>query len=116
MADFSDFVATRSDTEQQQATILGYCETLCQLLTKDAPDSHTFTVETARKYHKVIMTTHGTNRSIHAFVDVKDGSVYKPASFKAPAKGIRYHLLDPISREKCLTRAGWCNHYLYNRI
>ena len=116
MADFSDFVATRSDTEQQQATILGYCETLCQLLTKDAPESHTFTVETARKYHKIIMTTHGTNRSIHAFVDVKTGAVLKPASFKAPAKGIRYNLLDPMSREKCFTRAGWCNHYLYNRI
>ena len=116
MADFSDFVASRSAVEDTQAEILSYCEMLCEALNLDSPDSHTFTVETARKYHKVIMTTHGTNRSIHAFVDVKTGAVLKPASFKAPAKGIRYNLLDPISREKCLTRAGLCNHYLYNRI
>ena len=116
MADFTDFVATRPSVENTQALILSLCEQLCEVLTLDAPESHTFTVETARKYHKVIMTTHGKNRSIHAFVDVKDGSVYKPASFRAPAKGIRYNLLDPISREKCFTRAGWCNHYLYNRI
>ncbi len=114
MADFSDFVATRPAVEETGAAILTYAEQLCYLLTKDAPDSHAFTVETARKYHKIIMTTHGTNRSIHAFVDVKTGAVLKPASFKAPAKGIRYNLLDPISREKCFTRAGWCNHYLYN--
>ena len=116
MADFSDFVASKPATEETLETIHNYCEILCGCLTLDAPESHTFTVETARKYHKIIMTTHGKNRSIHAFVDVKDGSVYKPASFRAPAKGVRYNLLDPISREKCLTSAGWCNHYLYNRI
>ena len=116
MADFTDFVASRSSVEETQATIYRYCEALCGCLMIDAPESHTFTVETARKYHKIIMTTHGKNRSIHAFVDVKTGAVLKPASFKAPAKGIRYNLLDPISRETMFSRAGWCNHYLYNRI
>ena len=82
----------------------------------DAPEGYVFTVETARKYHKLIMTTKGGDRSIHAFVDVKTGDVLKPATFKAPAKGIRYNMLDPISREKMFSRAGWCNHYLYNRI
>ena len=114
MADFTDFVASRSSVEETQATIHRYCEALCGCLLMDAPDGYSFTVETARKYHKIIMTTKGGDRSIHAFVDVKEGYVLKPASFKAPAKGIRYHLLDTVSREKMFSRAGWCNHYLYN--
>ena len=113
MADFADFVASKPSADQAEADVLRYCEQLCGCLMLDSPDSHIFVVETARKYHKIIMITHGKNRSIHAFVDVKTGDVLKPASFKAPAKGIRYNMLDPISREKMFSRAGWCNHYLY---
>lgn len=68
-----------------------------------------FTVEEARKYYKIIMSTTGS-RSIHAFVD-RDGNVYKPASFKAPAKGVRYNLRD--NPEECYQRAEWAGGYLY---
>lgn len=122
MADFADYVASRPSVEETQAIILNYTEQLCEALVQDycrynngKNDGYTFTIETARKYHKVIMTTNGGNRSIHAFIDRKTGDVLKPASFKAPAKGVRFNLLDPISREKCLIQAGWSGGYLYIR-
>ena len=59
------------------------------------------------------METESGSRSVHAFVDKKTGEVYKPASFKAPAKHVRYNLLSEISREECYARADWAGGYLY---
>lgn len=122
MSSFADFVASRPAAEQEKADILRYTEILCEALEQNFRsrnngelDGYTFTIETARKYHKVIMTTGGGSRSIHAFVDVKTGDVYKPASFKAPAKHVRFRLLDEASREEMLERADWAGGYLYNR-
>lgn len=122
MADFADFVASRPSAEQQQADILRYAEVLCEALAQNfrsrnnnTLDGYTFTVDTARKYHKVIMTTNGGSRSIHAFIDKKTGDVLKPASFKAPAKGIRYNVIDESSRELMLSEADWAGSYLYAR-
>jgi len=53
--------------------------------------------------------------SVSAFVDKETGEVYKPASFKAPAKGVRFNLLDKNSREECYRRADWAGGYLYAR-
>ena len=77
--------------------------------------TYQFTVDTGRKYHKVMMTTDGGSRSVHCFIDKKTGEVYKPASFKAPAKGVRYNLLSIESRQNCLARADWAGGYLYIR-
>ena len=71
-----------------------------------------FYIEEGRKYHKIVMDT-GTQLSVHAFVDKKTGEVYKPASFKSPAKIVRYNLLNIESREKCFERADWAGGYLY---
>lgn len=75
---------------------------------------HEFYTETARKYIKVWYRS-GTSRSIHAFIDKKTGDVYKPASLKAPAKGVRFNVLDDDSREEMLKRADWAGGYLYVR-
>ena len=61
------------------------------------------------------METGTGSRSVHAFVDKKTGDVYKPASFKAPAKIVRYNLLRIESREQCYQRADWAGGYLYVR-
>ena len=53
------------------------------------------------------METESQSRSVHAFVDKKTGEVYKPASFKAPAKIVRYNLLMIESRKECFERADW---------
>ena len=71
-----------------------------------------FYIEEGRKYLKIVMDT-GNQLSVHAFVDKKTGEVYKPASFKAPAKIVRYNLLSIESREKCFERADWAGGYLY---
>lgn len=81
---------------------------------QDGICDYDFTFETGRKYHKVIMNAHGS-RSVHAFIDKNTGDVYKSASFKAPAAGVRYNLMDTASRELCFQRCDWSGGYLYLR-
>ena len=50
------------------------------------------TIKKGRKYYKVI-----TENSVHAFVDVNNGDVYKPASWNKPAKHVRFNLLQDLS-------------------
>jgi hypothetical protein len=94
---------------------------LCDCLTDDFTrrhpnsDPYKFYIESGRKYHKVIMETESGSKSVHAFVDKKTGEVYKPASWKAPAKIVRYNLLMIESREECFARADWSGGYLYVR-
>jgi hypothetical protein len=73
-----------------------------------------FYPETGRKYHKIIMNANGS-RSVHAFVDKKTGEIYKAASFKSPAKGVRYDLRIIEQREWLLENADWASSYLYSR-
>jgi len=78
-----------------------------------------YEIETGKKYHKIMMIDHpGTDRqgrSVHAFVSRQTGAVFKPASWRGPAKIARYNLLDDISYQQCLDRADWCGAYLYLR-
>lgn len=75
-----------------------------------------FRIETGRKYHKIIMSDgDGSNRSVHAFVNRKTGEVYKSASWKTPAKGVRYDLRLIKDREWLLENADWSGSYLYLR-
>ena len=53
------------------------------------------------------------SKSVHAFIEKKFGAVYKPASWKAPAKHIRFTLLDDNSREECFARCDWAGGYLW---
>ncbi len=73
-----------------------------------------FYPETGRKYHKIIMNANGS-KSVHAFVDKKTGEVYKAASWKSPAKGVRYDLRIIKEREWLLENADWAGSYLYKR-
>ena len=56
-----------------------------------------------------------TQKHIHAFVNKKTGEVFKPASWKAPAKHVRYNLMDAQSRQNCYRNADWAGSYLYLR-
>jgi hypothetical protein len=81
---------------------------------KNGQCGYEFTVESGRKYHKIMMSANGS-RSVHAFVDRKTGEVYKPASIKAPAKGVRYDLRLIEQREWLFENADWAGGYLYKR-
>lgn len=72
-----------------------------------------YVIETGKKYHKVIMIDEGNSRSVHCFVDKNTGEVYKSASWKAPAKGVRYDLRLIADREYLLENADWSGGYLY---
>ena len=79
---------------------------------KNGNCGYEFYPETGRKYHKIIMVANGS-RSVHAFVDKKTGEVYKSASWKSPAKGVRYDLRLISDREWLLENADWAGGYLY---
>ena len=79
---------------------------------KNGQCDYEFIVESGRKYHKIIMDANGS-RSIHAFVDKKTGEVYKAASFKSPAKHVRFNLCLIKDREWLLENADWVGEYLY---
>ena len=66
------------------------------------------TVSKGRKYYKVI-----TDNSVHCFVDVKNGNVYKPASWNKPAAIVRYNLLT--NAQDCYNRVDCNGSYLYIR-
>jgi len=81
---------------------------------KEGTCDYEFYPETGRKYHKIIMNAAGS-RSVHAFVNKKTGQIYKSASWKSPAKGVRYDLRIIEQREWLLENADWSGQYLYAR-
>ena len=72
-----------------------------------------FEVNSGRKYLKI----NQINGGVHAFVDKQTGEVFKPASYKAPAKHVRYDLRRIKQRHECFSNADWAGSYLYlNRL
>ena len=118
---FADYVATQDARNTIELNVRKHTLTLCDCLEDDFKRNHPnsdpykFYIESGRKYHKIIMETGGNSSSVHAFVDKKTGEVYKPASFKAPAKIVRFNLLEIASREQCFACADWAGGYLYVR-
>ena len=87
---------------------------------KNGECNYDFVIESGRKYHKIIMVIdngadRSPSRSVHAFVDKKTGEVYKSATWKSPAKGVRYDLRIIEQREWLLQNADWASSYLYAR-
>lgn len=72
-----------------------------------------FYVKRGRKYLKIIFKDAGGQQSAHAFVDRNNGEVFKPASWKAPAHGVRFNLMFEQSREWLYEHADWSGGYLY---
>ena len=84
-----------------------------------------FKIKTGKKFYKIVQMNFDTfqNRneyregSVHAFVDKKTGQVYKPASWQAPAKHVRFDLRIIKEREFLFNsnNTGWAGGYLYLR-
>ena len=115
-ATFAEFCATADARNTIYLNIVKYGLMLCDALTQDAPNGYGYELNSdGRKYHKIHMTINGERNSIHAFIDMKTGEVYKPASVKGPAKGVRYNLLIISEREEMLAKCDWAGGYLYKR-
>lgn len=114
MKTFEDFLEI---SVPQKENVLKYTQLLCNALEYDYmnhEDEETkFVIEEKRKYYHIIHETSTGSRSSHAFVDKKTGEVYKSASFKSPAKGVRFNLLNDESRESMLESLNWHGTYLY---
>jgi hypothetical protein len=143
--EFSDFCAQRDARNTLQLNVIKHTWMLCDALRQNYIDysikshqrslergesvdyhnacitdlkngkcDYDFTFESGKKYHKIIMNAAGS-RSVHAFVDKKTGEVYKSASWKSPAKGVRYDLRIIEQREWLFENADWAGSYLYAR-
>ena len=79
----------------------------------NSSDPVTFSMESGRKYWKINNNSGG----VHAFVDKKTGEVYKPASWRGPAKIVRYDLRLIKDREQLHNpyHTDWAGGYLYLR-
>ena len=87
-----------------------------------------FKVYSGKRYYKIVQQEFVTweksrnygkyaDGSVHAFVDKKTGQVYKPASWAAPAKHVRFDLRIIREREFLFNsnNTGWAGGYLYLR-
>ena len=87
-----------------------------------------FVVKTGKRYYKIVQQEFETwekskyygqyrDGSVHAFVDKETGDVYKPASWAAPAKHIRFTFQN-VDHLKFLLNpknVDWAGGYLYMR-
>ncbi|AOV57312.1 hypothetical protein N330309_057 [Synechococcus phage S-CAM1] len=139
---FADYVATQDARNDIQLKVREYCLMLCEALEQDfvkdslrranfflqndptyreqriqdineGKDMYKFTIESGRKYHKIVMETNGGSRSVHCFVNMKTGELHKAASFKAPVKEPRFDLRIIVEREWVFENADWSGGYLY---
>ena len=76
-----------------------------------------------KKYIKVVREEYDESNdrwrdtTVHSFIDRNTGDVYKPASWKAPAKHVRYSFSNKqdmlfLTDPRCV---GWAGGYLYIR-
>ena len=119
-ATFTDYVAQKDAQNTIQLNVTKYglmlCDALQQSHQRQYPNSgrnYSYALISGRKYHKVMQCVDGQTESVHAFIDKKTGEVYKAASIKAPAKGVRFNLLIIQEREFVLENCDWAGGYLY---
>lgn len=105
-------IASHRNYINKEENVDWHIEQINQLAMGEGVDDYVY--EKGRKYARIIHITRPSGqKSAHAFVDLNTGDVYKSASWKSPAKGIRYNLLDDKSREEMYHRADWAGGYLY---
>ena len=118
-ATFTDYVAQKDAQNLIQLNVTKYSMMLCDALQQSHQRSHpngrnySYALISGRKYHKVMQCVDGQTESVHCFINRKSGEVYKAASIKAPAKGVRFNLLIIEEREFVLENCDWAGGYLY---
>ena len=117
--------SVRFNADGKRADLSKYAQDQLESLDNGTAKLMKFRIESGRKYHKIIQQDFDTFRDrneyrdggVHAFVNKKTGEVYKAASWKSPAKHVRYDLRIIKEREYVLNPAncGWAGGYLYMR-
>jgi hypothetical protein len=117
---FADYAMQQDAKNTIYLNIIKYCYELIDALKANHVMrfnnvSVDFEIESGKKYHKIVMISSGNARSVHAFVDKNTGDLYKAASWKSPAKGVRFNLLLIKDREWLMQYADSLGGYLYRR-
>ena len=93
-------------------------------LNGSSSDNHKFSTSRGKKYLKVVDSrpTDGgplAGGSVHAFIEIATGNVYKPAGWAKPAPHVRFSLTDEASYAALIRHArradAYSGGYLYMR-
>ncbi len=114
-----------ANAERYDGELSQYAKDQLEALDNGTANLMKFRMEFGRKYIKIIQQDYDTfqdrneyrDGSVHAFINRETGEVYKPASWKSPAKHVRYDLRVIREREYVLNpdNCGWAGGYLYMR-
>lgn len=75
-----------------------------------------FSITNGRKYAKVVSSdTSGNQNFVFCFIDRKTGDVYKAATWKTPAKHVRYTITDEESAQELAHKSDAYGSFLYMR-
>ena len=115
--------AARFNGDGERQDLSDYAQQQIDALNDGTFKGMKYTITSGKKYYKIISNDWDDRREeyrsggVHAFVDKKTGEVYKPASWKSPAKHVRYDMRI-INQRQMLhdpTYTGWAGGYLYMR-
>ena len=116
---------TRNLTESRYPD---YAQEQLDAIENGTANLYRFVVKTGKRYYKIVQQEFETweksryygqyrDGSVHCFVDKETGDVYKPASWSAPAKHIRFTFQN-VDHLKFLLNpdnVDWAGGYLYIR-
>ena len=119
----------RNINEQRFPENTKYYEERLAEIENGTANLYKFDYKTGKKFHKVFFLEYqdandyyGTKAgykagSVHEFIDKQTGEVYKPASWKAPAKHVRFDLRLIKDREFLFNwkNLSWAGGHLYMR-
>lgn len=77
------------------------------------PEGCRFSAELSGTKYRIVHDWSYGARSVHCFVDMETGEMYKAASWAKPAPGVRYNLFDKASRERLYDLFIWTGAHLY---
>jgi hypothetical protein len=113
------FTAPQHKTEYLTESLVEQLNIRFKVDSVESGHNHTylFKYDVAKKYikvwrHDVYNGEVREGRSIFLFVDKETGAVYKPASCKAPAKGIRFYIDFLVDHPELVDQYG---SFLYLR-
>ena len=114
-----------SNSQRYDGDLSQYAKDQLESMNNGTANLMKFRMEFGRKYIKIIQQDYDTfqdrneyrDGSVHAFVDKNTGEVYKPASYKSPAKHVRYdmRLIKDRANLHNPNFTDWAGGYLYLR-
>lgn len=91
-----------------------WCDILAEKAKNTTAPPMYFNFSIGRNYYKVIMThLESKHQSVHAFVNKKTGDIYKPETWLAPYKQVRYNIWTQF--DELLNDCDWVGTYLYKK-